>query len=177
MERFGLKWSEQKASPLHAPITDFMSIFKSYAPLPAETRLYEGRGVYEDVDHFGPGASAVGDVVVQERMLSTSWNPNVAINFADERTGCLVVYEIAPGVDVRAIPVESIEPPVGGPGGSEGLTAALECEIILPPFLRCVVQRIEVHETLPYQVNQWENCVRCKKRLRIVFVLITGVAV
>lgn len=100
-------------------------------PLPPDTVLYEGYGKHE-VDY---PREPIGQVRRRNRPTSTTWHPNVALNFASSdylTTGVIVIYTVR-GKTLRGLVLDM-------------LNATLhpqEFEILLQPYVYYKVTRIE----------------------------------
>jgi hypothetical protein len=178
-KRYGPGWRSRETQMdcphWYSAAACLMGLFAKSAPLPTVSRVFEGRGRYESPE--GLQTADVGFTWTTTRPMSTTWNPDSALEFLPSQffpsvvpvgQGCLVVYDIAHGARVPAISVEAIAPP--------GHRASDECEIVLPPFLRCRVTATRDIDSLQQQFEHGRGrgfalgCARSFGLVRVVFV-------
>jgi len=130
--------------------------------MPIGTRLYEGRGTNE-VDGEQLLTLTVGQSMTVRRPISTSWHPNVALEFVgpmDQKGSVLVIYDNV-YKELTALPLEQMS------------ASPHEAEILLPPFL--VIQLMHVTTMTLDRVDTVRIAsVRQPKSYRVCFVHILG---
>lgn len=136
---------QKKLNAVYEGYEAFNTMFSlsSVPVLPSGVRLYEGQGRNENdcmklTKMVVDGKLTPGMMLERYRPTSTSWHPNVALDFAKPhqgQNGLVCVYEIVPFAQVHAIPVEMFQK-----------TQQCEMEIILQPLLFLEFVSLEVNQ-------------------------------
>lgn len=173
--KYGIEWAVVgKNDPWFLACNELMSVYPLFSPLPVGIRLFHGVGVFEDMMPWAEVAKAeLGTEIITQAPTSTSWRAEAALGYCvskgqllmttpawahDHIRSYLIVFEVGPGAIIPAIPIEALPVKSTDPRFRSTCT---ECEINLPPFLKCKLMKQTFHKSLPLRDRSKQEISNC----------------